>query len=323
MSIRSEDEKFNTILKKNSYFLPNQEFSKHYENVEIKNKIELLLKLKNNISKNQFTKQLLVEFIQKNSDGLECIFVLTSLSRETFLRIITLVRITKNPHLEKLLNWESWPQEDFKKEWTIKKINNLVENDEKIAEGVVNLFCDGYKNKILEKSIDLFERKKLSIKKISFSIENILDSLIRYKLKGSLSGLKEKNPETIIEKIFEKNKILWTAGEIKSVQRRMDFIIPSKENPEVLIEVSKLITTSSGMGDKAKTEQGVSNQIKSNYPNCDFIGFTDGIGWFVRQGDLKLMVKANDDSFTFDPDEIIRFEQYLKTKLSKNCYDQQ
>ena len=32
-------------------------------------------------------------------------------------------------------------------------------SDEKIAEGVVNLFCDGYKNKVLEKYLDLFERK--------------------------------------------------------------------------------------------------------------------------------------------------------------------
>ncbi|NMC60316.1 MAG: hypothetical protein GYA51_13180, partial [Candidatus Methanofastidiosa archaeon] len=55
--------------------------------------------------------------------------------------------------------------------------------------------------------------------------------------------------------------------------------------------------------------------IKEHYPNAIFIGFVDGIGWYVRKGDLKRMVTAYEDVFTFHKDELKRFEQLLKDKL--------
>jgi len=51
--------------------------------------------------------------------------------------------------------------------------------------------------------------------------------------------------------------------------------------------------------------------IKKYYPKAIFIGFVDGIGWYVRKEDLKRMVSSYDDVFTFHEEEIERFKQLL------------
>lgn len=38
----------------------------------------------------------------------------------------------------------------------------------------------------------------------------------------------------------------------------------------------------------------------------------DGIGWYVRKQDLKRMVEAYDEVFTFQKDELNRFEKFIK-----------
>ena len=95
----------------------------------------------------------------------------------------------------------------------------------------------------------------------------------------------------------------------------MDFIIPDKMKPKIIIESSFLVTTSSGQGDKSKTEGNIKTLIKKYYKKSKFIGFIDGIGWYVRQGDLKRMVSAYDDVFTFNKDELKRFKKFLKNEL--------
>lgn len=94
-------------------------------------------------------------------------------------------------------------------------------------------------------------------------------------------------------------------------KRTMDFIIPDQANPKIIAESSFLVTTSSGKGDKSKTEISIRGLISEHYPNAKFVGFVDGIGWYARQNDLKRMVSAYDDVFTFHPDELERFKEML------------
>jgi hypothetical protein len=73
-----------------------------------------------------------------------------------------------------------------------------------------------------------------------------------------------------------------------------------------------VVTTASGQGDKAKTEMEVARDMGRSYPGALFIGFIDGIGWYVRQGDLKRLVSAFDDVFTFHNSELERFVGLIK-----------
>jgi len=96
----------------------------------------------------------------------------------------------------------------------------------------------------------------------------------------------------------------------------MDFIIPDKINPRIIVESSFLVTTSSGQGDKSKTEISVQSLIQQYYPQAKFIGFIDGIGWYVRKNDLKRMVAAYEDVFTFHRNELARFENMPRTEFN-------
>ena len=146
----------------------------------------------------------------------------------------------------------------------------------------------------------------------------MIDTLIRYKEKGSYSGMKENNPETLIETLLDDLNIPFENGDLSELienapatKRTMDFIIPNKKDPRIIAESSFLVTTSSGQGDKSKTEISIDLLIKEHYPKAKFIGFIDGIGWYVRKGDLKRMVAAYEDVFTFHKEELERFKKLL------------
>ena len=94
-------------------------------------------------------------------------------------------------------------------------------------------------------------------------------------------------------------------------KRTMDFIIPDRKDPQIIIEASYLTTTSSGQGDKAKAEVAVSELIAKHYPDARFWGFVDGIGWYVRKTDLERVVGAFEDVFTLEEAELERFREAL------------
>ncbi|MGL4347614.1 MAG: DpnII family type II restriction endonuclease [Chitinophagaceae bacterium] len=114
---------------------------------------------------------------------------------------------------------------------------------------------------------------------------------------------------------FEKGDLTELFANEPVEKRTMDFIIPNKINPKIIIESSFLVTTSSGQGDKSKTEGNIKKLIEKYYPKAKFIGFVDGIGWYVRKGDLVRMVSAYDDVFTFHKEELSRFTKFLKSNL--------
>ena len=65
----------------------------------------------------------------------------------------------------------------------------------------------------------------------------MIDTLIRYKEKGSYSGMKENNPEILIEEILNHLEIPFEKGDLSELidnapdnKRTMDFIIPNKKN---------------------------------------------------------------------------------------------
>ena len=230
---------------------------------------------------------------------------------------MTFIRATDDKALSTLVNKDAWPNEDFKTEWGLDKIKSLIKTNKKFAEGIVNLFFRGPTVPAIKKVLPLFEFKKIDIKKFSFSIESLVDTIIRYETKGAYKAARQGNPEVLIEQILDYHKLTFEKGKFRipeagNIPRTMDFIIPDKESPKLIIECSYSVTTASGMGDKAKTEKTVAEYLKKNYPNVIFVGFVDGIGWYVRRGDLRRMVDAYDFVFTFNKDELERFRYVLR-----------
>ncbi len=319
--------KFQTVIDNNTFYFFNPGFEEEYEGY-LNSLKEMLLILKNNIEtqglKKEFFEQLLIE----KENGLRALLALTGFSNETLKRLTTIIRVANDPELSKLVNKDNWfKDEDINnlKEWSDTQIAKFIKENEYFRKGILNLFFEGSTVPFLTKTIPLFELKKLSISKLKFELPEMIDTLIRYKEKGSYSGKKENNPETLIKEILNSLAIPFEQGDLSELidnvpdnKRTMDFIIPSKQDPLIIVESSFLVTTSSGQGDKSKTEISIDSLIKSYYPSAKFVGFIDGIGWYVRKGDLKRMVTAYEDVFTFHKEELKRFKKLLRETFQEN-----
>ena len=322
----SLEEKLNTVISKNTYYFQNVEYEQYYEG-HISSIAQNVFLLKNKIERQGLKESVLFEHLTEVEDGIDAVLTITGFSQESLQRIITFVRGKGDPALSKLVNKDSWPLEkpisnNFS-EFKLDRIKTLIKENRKFGEGIVNLFFKGSTVPIIKQIIPLFEFKKLDINKFSFSIESLVDTLIRYKTKSAYKAGKEGNPEAVIEEILAEKKITFEKGKFKipeagNIPRTMDFIIPNKTSPKMIIECSYSVTTASGMGDKAKTEKTVADYLKKNYPDVMFIGFVDGIGWWVRRSDLKRMVEAYDFVFTFSKDELGRFESILLNLMEVN-----
>jgi len=322
--MKSTIDKYNIVITKNTFYFYNREFEEAYEGY-INSMKETLLVLKNRIHNEGLKKELFEDLIFRKENGLRALLALTGFSNESLKRLITFIRIIDNSELNHLVYKDRWITEaeiddrENIKEWSDSKILKKIKESEFFRKGLVNIFFEGSTIPILSNALPLFEVKKLSISKLNFEIEAMIDTLIRYKEKGSYSGKKENNPEIVIENIlgelgipFEKGDLSELISNAPDTKRTMDFIIPSKKNPKIIIECSYLVTTSSGQGDKSKTEISIDSLIKQHYPEAHFIGFIDGIGWYVRKNDLKRMVAAYEDVFTFHQEELERFEKLLE-----------
>lgn len=311
----TSEEKLNTVISKNTFYFYDEEFEEYYEGC-ISSIAQNIFLLKNRIEREGLSETVLFEHITTVEDGLDAILTITGFSKESLQRLVTFIRATDDKTISNLVHKEFWPNEKSKTEWNLDKIKSLIKTNEKFAEGIVSLFFMGPAIPVIKKVLPLFEYKKLDIKKFSFSTESLVDTIIRYKTKGSYKASRRGNPEVVIEQILNSLQLTFEKGKLEGskkgkIPRIMDFIIPSKETPKIIIECSYAVTTGSGMGDKAKTEKTVATYLKSNYPDVIFVGFVDGIGWYVRKQDLKRMVDAYDFVFTFSIDEIERFKNML------------
>jgi len=321
--------KFKRVIEKNTFYLYDRDFEERYEGY-ISSIKETLLVLRNRIATEGLKKEFFVELIQNKKNGLRALLALTGISNEYLKRLITLIRVIDDEELNKLTLKDKWRETTEKdsesgiSEWGDSKIANLIKNNRYFAEGIVNIFFEGSTVPVLTQALPLFELKKLSVEKLEFKIESLVDTLIRYKEKGSYSGKRENNPEVLIENILDDLGISYVSGDLERLvgvldeeKRTMDFIIPDQKDPLIIAESSYVVTTSSGQGDKAKTEINVARLIKKYYPKALFIGFVDGIGWYVRKNDLKRMVGAYDDVFTFHKEELNRFRELMLEIFNK------
>jgi len=324
MNTKENDIKFNTVINKNTFYFYNPDFQNKYESY-INSLNEILLVLKNQIETQGLNKEIFENLLLEKENGLRALLALTGFANESLKRLITVVRVSDNKELSKLLYKNKWNDDNDSeniKEWGDSKISYLLNSNKYFRKGIVNLFFEGATIPFLTQTLPLFELKKLSISKLKFETSALIDSLVRYKEKGSYSGKSENNPEYFIAQILDELNVEFEKGDLTELfekepleKRTMDFVIPNKKKPKIIIESSFLVTTSSGQGDKSKTEGNIKKLISKYYPKAKFIGFVDGIGWYVRKGDLMRMVAAYDDVFTFHKEEIERFKLFLKKNI--------
>jgi len=323
--MRPSDEKYWTVIQKNTFYFFDVDFEEQNEAQSVDTLTTLLYNLYEQIQQLGVQKNLFDELMQKPY-GLQAILALNGLSNETLKRIITIVRIIDDESLNYLMQKAQWgdtlePSGELK-EWGTNHIQKLTQINHAFRGGLINLFFEGASNPKLAQILRPFELRKLTIRKLKFDVSAMIDTLVRYKQKGASQASGKNNAENRIREILETQNITYTQGDLPLLQthmydekRTLDFIIPDKINPKIIVESSFLSTTGSGQGDKSKTEINLRRLLQNHYPKAKFIGFIDGIGWYVRKQDLKRMVTAYDDVFTFHEDELARFRQFLDEEL--------
>lgn len=261
--------------------------------------------------------------LAERENGLRALLALTGFSNESLKRIITVSRIRDDRDFDRVIKKHEWLGKNDAfgadgREWSSDKIAKMVRENPAFRRGIVNLFFEGASVPFLAQTLPPFELRKFALGKLNFEPAEMLDTLVRYKEKGAFSAKSENNAEKVIAAAIESLGMDYEQGDLPKFvknepggKRTMDFIVPNKRAPKVVIECSYLSTTSSGQGDKAKTERSISEMLRRHYPGCRFVGFLDGIGWVVRPGDLLRMVGAFDDVFTLHKDEMARFIQML------------
>lgn len=318
MKLSTEDKK-NHVIQYNTYFFKNDEFEESYDG-EISEMCQLLLVLKREVESQGLKRELILNFITERPKGLLAILTLLGISRETFLRLITFIRVSKSNELNTLVLKDKWEEEvDLQNfhEWPMRYIQTYIKRDNDFGLGIVNLLLDGGSSSDIRKSLPLFEYKKLDGRKLAFEVDSLLDTIVRYRNKGSYSADGSNNPEGLVIEALQTNNIPYERGSgfRNIVGRDIDFVIPNRKKPLILIESSYVVTTSSGMGDKASNEIAVSRKIKEVYTKVKFWGFVDGIGWYVRRGDLRNMVDAFENVYTFHPEDLKKFIADVQTLI--------
>lgn len=326
--------KLDTVIKKNTYYFYNKIFEERFEAEHIRVLRDMLVLFRKRLETtdggiNAIKRETETLLLEKEL-GLRAVLALTGLSNESLKRIITLAQITDNQEFSKVINKQEWagklPINHAKfSEWSNEKISAHLhdKNNHGFRKGIVNILAEGASVPFLTRTLPPFESRKLCLGKLTFNPDEMIDTIVRYKEKGGYSANPENNAEIAIAAVIEAAGLPFERGDLPKLQktsgttkRTMDFIIPSKNNPQVVIESSHLSTTSSGQGDKAKTEIGMRKLLKKHYKKCQFWGFVDGIGWYVRQSDLRRMVGAFDEVFTLAPEELKRFSDMLSKNVT-------
>jgi len=234
---RSTDEKVSTVLKQNTFWFHNRTFEEEYE-AHITALKETLLVLRNQVQTQGLTKKLIEDLILEKKHGLKALLALTGFSNEYFMRLITFIRVVDDEELSKLSYRDHWLEEaelnaSVITEWKNPKIKKKIRECTSFRKGIVNLLYEGSTIPVLSRTLPLFELKKLSVSKLSFDAEAMIDTLIRYKEKGSYSGKKQNNPEIVIQNLLTEMEINFESGDLDKLKehaliekRTMDFIIP-------------------------------------------------------------------------------------------------
>ncbi|MCU0480802.1 MAG: hypothetical protein MUE54_06255, partial [Anaerolineae bacterium] len=141
--MRPSDEKYWTVIQKNTFYFFDADFEDQNEAQNIDILTTHLYNLYEKIQQQGVQKVLFDELMQKPY-GLQAILALNGLSNETLKRIITIVRIVDDDELNRMMRKADWgqpinPSHELK-EWGTVYIQKLAQKNDAFRGGLINLF---------------------------------------------------------------------------------------------------------------------------------------------------------------------------------------
>jgi len=217
--MNTNEQKFRTVIDKNTFYFFNKEFEESYEGYigALKN---TLLAVQHAVAENGLRREIFEELLAQKEHGLRALLALTGVSNENLKRLTTIIRATDDAELGALVCKNEWAEDaatDALREWSDAKIAQLVSDNAHFRRGLVRLFFEGAGNPFLARTLPLFELKKFSMEKLRFELAEMVDTIIRYKEKGSYSGRAENNPEYLIHNILAGRDIPFVGGDLEAL----------------------------------------------------------------------------------------------------------
>ena len=229
----------------------------------------------------------IADFLAQKYDALDVILKDVGLSEEKFKRIISLLR-----KLRRIPG-------DFNREWSIGRVKNEIAHEPGFALMVAELLVDGKRDEELRQHIPRYYLDMLNYREIKGSSQAA--RRIRYKqsMAGTYGGRKGHRVEDKIrgklEEIKGKHGVGHGKGRSRFFETDLDFVVPSTEDPWVIIMSSFQETTSSSQTTKAKDMLSAYERVcrlNSRYgEDRAFVNFADGGGWLARRRDLERLVE--------------------------------
>ena len=269
------------VIKSSTVFYNNKIFEARFEQF-LKEKMDTIKAA--NIGSRQPTKQDLVTFIKAQPDPLRRIIGILDLPQEKFLRIVSALRRL---------------QGDFDPEWSMQKITNIVKSNpnSKFSDAIIETFLNGYSNPTLEDTLPEYYRDRLHLRTLNeFPDEETLRAQLKNQYAPNYSDMKGEFIENLIRQQVLEANTLYEAGKFSYCDVTADVIIPSRENPCIVIMSSYQETTASNQTTKARDmlacyQNIVRHNVNKN-KNIIFINFADGGGWLARRSDLRKLYEG-------------------------------
>ena len=256
----------------------------------IDNKVQSIAKASINgrISHKPIRVEGVADYLKEKKEGLEVILSDIALSQEKFIRIVSLLRRIGRIGSE------------FNSEWNFQRIKAKIKGDESFTKEIAKLLVEGAEDKELKKLLPRYYLEKLNLKEVAG--EPAIKRRLKIKEQESrkwYGNLKGKKVENIIrdelERIKLKHGVTYERGRIDLIHTDADWVVPSKNEPHVIIMVSYQETTSSGQTNKARDMYRAYERVRERNMRYKekrvFINFVDGIGWLARKADFKRLVE--------------------------------
>lgn len=236
-------------------------------------------------NKTKLTEDSLIEFFRTEEMGLELVIGLARISREKFLRIVTLLRRLDG---------------SFDREWSMHKVERNIRSDDGFAKKIANLFINGSKDPILAGHLPRFYRERLNLSQLFIPqgdpIRARLDIKSHYL--GTYGNWKGDSIEELIRTrlVYMRDTygVGFDRGSTPLINVTVDWAIPNLSDPHVLVMSSYQETTSSGQSTKAREMidcyQTIERRNLQHHEDRAFVNFVDGGGWLARYSDLQRLV---------------------------------
>lgn len=233
----------------------------------------------------------LARFLKADADFLGIALALVGLSQEKFLRILSAERFSR---------------EDFGKEWNIKTIRNKLLQEQGFAESIADLFMEGSESQLLVERVADFYREQLALAdnwETLIRDPQLVRSVIRAKLMGEYIDKKGDAIENLIraklDEIRAEYGVHHEKGQVRLVGgKEVDHVLPSTDEPYVMIMTSYMETTSSAQTARANEQREMYLKIQDDNMRYNtkriLVNVVDGGGWLARRSDLRKLYNSCD-----------------------------